>query len=207
MMSDFLISDSETLRQHFGQPNDVAVACMRTSLDQFQKLFIERSPFVCLASADRNGQPNISPKGDAPGFIQVVDDVTLIMPDRVGNNKVESFTNIVENPKVALIFFIPGIRETLRIAAQASITTDQSILRFAQVGKKPVKTGLLLKISKSYFHCGKALIRSKFWNEESHVEQGVFPPFGKIIKEEANLSASQNEVEELVQDVYKNELY
>ena len=206
-MSELLISDSETLRQHFGEPNKVAVACMRKSLDQYQKLFIERSPFLCLASANRNGQPTISPKGDAPGFIKVVDDVTLIMPDRIGNNKVESFTNITENPKIALIFFIPGIRETLRVSAHASISTDQELLKFAQVGKNPVRTGLLMKITKSYFHCGKALIRSKAWDKESHIEKGVFPPFGKIAKEEASLAESQEEVENSLQDEYKNELY
>ena len=206
-MSQSLISDSEKLRHHFGQPNTVAVACMRKSLDQYQKLFIELSPFACLASSDRDGQPTISPKGDGPGFIQVVDDVTLIMPDRIGNNKVESFTNIIENPKIALIFFIPGIQETLRISASASITTDQGLLKFAQVGKNSVRTGLLMKITKSYFHCGKAVIRSKLWDEESRIEKGVFPPFGKIAKEEARLAESQEEVEKTLQDEYKNELY
>ena len=206
-MSEVLISDSEKLRQHFGKPNEMAVACMRASLDQYQKQFIELSPFLCLASADRDGQPTISPKGDGPGFIKIVDDVTLIMPDRIGNNKVESFSNIVENQKVALIFFIPGIRETLRLSANASITTDQELLKFAQVGKAPVKTGLLIKITKSYFHCGKALIRSKLWEKESQIEKGVFPPFGKIVKEEAKLAGSQDEVEDLVLDEYKNKLY
>ena len=206
-MSELLISDPEKLRQHFGEPNKVAVECIRTSLDQYQKLFIERSPFLCLASADREGQPSISPRGDGPGFIKVVDDVTLIMPDRIGNNKVESFSNIIENPKIALIFFIPAIPETLRIFANASITTDQELLKFAQVGKAPVKTGLFMTITKSYFHCGKALIRSKLWEKESQIEKGVFPPFGKIMKEEAKLTASQEEVEDELQDEYKNELY
>ena len=206
-MSELLISDSETLRQHFGQPNEVAVACMRSSLDQYQKMFIEHSPFLCLASADRDGQPTISPKGDEPGFMKVVDDITLILPDRMGNNKVESFTNIIENPKIALIFFIPGIPETLRISANASITTDQELLKFAQVGKNPVKTGLLIKVTKSYFHCGKASIRSKFWDQKSHIEKGVFPSFGKIVKEEAKLAKSQDEVEDFVRDEYQNRLY
>ena len=206
-MYELLISDPEKLRQHIGQPNEMALACMRPSLDQYQKQFIELSPFLCLASADRDGQPTISPKGDGPGFIKVVDDVTLIMPDRMGNNKVESFSNIVENSKIALIFFIPGIRETLRLSATASITTDQELLQFAQVGKNPVKTGLLIKITKSYFHCGKALIRSKLWEKDSQIEKGVFPPFGKIVKEEAKLAESQEEVEELVLKEYKNKLY
>ena len=206
-MSELFITESEKLRQHFGQPNKVAVECIRTSLDQYQKLFIERSPFLCLASADREGQPTISPRGDGPGFMKVMDDVTLIMPDRIGNNKVESFSNIVENQKVALIFFIPGIPETLRIFANASITTDQEWLKFAQVGKAPVKTGLVMTITKSYFHCGKALIRSKLWEKESQIEKSVFPPFGKILKEEAKLAASQEEVEDDLQDEYKNELY
>ena len=102
---------------------------------------------------------------------------------------------------------IPGIRETLRISGEASITTDQEILKFAQVGKNPVKTGLLIKVTKVYFHCGKAMIRSKLWDENSKLAPGVLPSFGEIIREEAKLDGSTEEVDEMVEGVYKNELY
>ena len=201
------ISDLGTLEEHFDEPLEAAVAVMRESLDRHQRQFIEHSPFACIATADASGQPTISPKGDAPGFIKVIDDETLVMPDRIGNNKVESFHNLVENPKLGIIFMIPGIRETLRMSGEASITTDQEILKFAQVGKNPVKTGLLIKVTKVYFHCGKAMIRSKLWDENSKLAPGVLPSFGEIIREEAKLDGSTEEVDEMVEGVYKNELY
>lgn len=201
------ISDLGTLEEHFGEPLEAAVAVIRESLDRYQRQFIEHSPFACLATADASGQPTISPKGDAPGFIKVIDDETLVMPDRIGNNKVESFHNLVENPKLGIIFMIPGVRETLRISGEASITTDKEILKFAQVGKNPVKTGLLVKVTKVYFHCGKAMIRSKLWDENSKLAPGVLPSFGEIIREEAKLDGSTEELDEMMEGVYKNELY
>ena len=201
------ISDLSTLEEHFDEPLEAAVAVMRESLDKYQRQFIEMSPFACIATADASGQPTISPKGDAPGFIKVIDDETLLMPDRIGNNKVESFHNLVKNPKLGIIFMIPGVRETLRISGEASITTEQEILKFAQVGKNPVKTGLLIKVTKVYFHCGKAMIRSKLWDENSKLAPGVLPSFGEIIKEEANLDGSTEELDEMMEGVYKNELY
>ena len=93
------INDKDDLRAHFGTPNEIAVACMKTSIDKYHKQFIEHSPFMCLASSDADGQPTISPKGDAPGFVHVADTITLVIPDRLGNNKVESFNNIIDNKR------------------------------------------------------------------------------------------------------------
>jgi PPOX class probable FMN-dependent enzyme len=202
-----IIDDVNTLEQHFDEPLEAAVVIMRKSLDKYQHQYIERSPFACIATADASGQPTISPKGDAPGFIKVIDEHTLLMPDRIGNNKIESFHNLVENPKIGLIFMIPGLRETLRISGEASITTDQEQLKFAQVGKSPVRTGLLIKITKVYFHCGKAMIRSKLWDENSKVTPGEMPTFGEIIKEEAKLNDSKEQLDEMMEGVYKDHLY
>jgi len=205
-MSDTII-DKDALEQHFEPPMDLAVATMLDSMDKYHRLFIERSPFACLATSDASGQPTISPKGDAPGFIKVIDDNTLVMPDRIGNNKVESFHNLVENPKIGLIFMIPGQRETLRISGEASITTDQEKLKFAQVGKAPVKTGLLINITKVYFHCGKAMIRSKLWDEESKIGRDDFPSFGEILKEEAKLAENKDQLDDMMEEVYTEQLY
>ena len=201
------IDNVSDLEGHFGEPNATAVAVMRDSLDQYQKRFIELSPFACLATADAEGQPTISPKGDAPGFIKVIDDNTLVLPDRLGNNKVESFHNLVENPKMALFFVIPGQRETLRISGEARIITDEDQLAFAKVGKSPVKTGLLINITKVYFHCGKAMIRSKLWDEKSKIKKGEFPSFGEILKAEAKMDKPVGELDEFMEEVYEKELY
>ena len=205
-MSD-TIADRSTLEQHFDEPMEIAVACMLDALDKYHQQFIENSPFVCIATSDKDGQPTISPKGDAPGFVRVVDKNTLVMPDRIGNNKVESFHNLVENPKMGLIFMVPGMRETLRISAEASITKDQELLKFAQVGKNPVKTGLLIRVTKAYFHCGKAMIRSKLWDEKSKIAPGTMPSFSQILKDQTKLEASDEEAEGLLENAYTNELY
>ena len=102
------LDNSEMLRDHFGQPVDLAVACEKKYMDEHHQNFIRHSPFACLATAGKDGQPSVSPKGDAPGFITILDENTLVIPDRPGNNKVESFHNILENSKVSIIFFIPG---------------------------------------------------------------------------------------------------
>lgn len=205
-MTDTL-DNVDALEAHFDEPMDIDVAIMRDSLDNYQKQFIEHSPFACIATSSADGQPTISPKGDAPGFIKIVDDNTLVMPDRIGNNKVESFHNLVENPKMALIFMIPGCRETLRVSGEASITTDQEVLKYAQVGKNPVKTGLQINISKVYFHCGKAMIRSKLWDESSKVAPGTLPTFGEILKAEGAMEPPVEAVESHIEDVYEKELY
>lgn len=201
------ISDVSSLEQHFDEPLELAVAVMLDSLDKYQRQFISLSPFVCIATSDADNQPTISPKGDAPGFVQVIDEHTLVIPDRIGNNKVESFHNLVENPKMALIFMIPGIRETLRISGEAQITTDQELLKPCQVGANPVKTGLLIKVTKCYFHCGKAMIRSKLWQDDHKLTAKDFPSFGVILKEEAAMQESTKEIDDVIEDAYTNNLY
>ena len=122
------ITDLDSLEKHFDAPLDIAVAVERNSLDDYQKQFIQLCPFVCIATADTDGIPTISPKGDAPGFVRIIDDSTLLIPDRPGNNKIESFHNLLENPGVAIIFIIPGVHETLRIKGRAEINTSESML-------------------------------------------------------------------------------
>ena len=201
------IEDKDSLENHFDAPMGIAEAVIFESLDKYHRMFIERSPFLCIATSDENGQPTISPKGDAPSFVKIIDDKTLIVPDRIGNNKVESFHNIIENPKVGLIFMVPGIIETLRISGVARIITDQEKLKFAQVSKNPVKTGLVVSINQCYFHCGKAVIRSKLWTEEHKIERKDFPSFGKILNEQARLSETIEASDLRLNETYKNEIY
>tara|TARA_B100000768_G_C11268309_1_gene372132 strand:+ start:1329 stop:1973 length:645 start_codon:yes stop_codon:yes gene_type:complete len=201
------ITDKKSLESHYDPPLEIAKSIMLKSLDNYHRMYIEKSPFICIATSDVDGQPTISPKGDAPGFVQIHDDNTLIIPDRIGNNKLESFHNLVDNPKIGLIFMIPGAKETLRISGTAQIITDEQTLKFAKVGEKPVKAGLIVHVTKCYLHCGKAIIRSKLWHEESKIKKGTFPSFGKIINEQAKLQESIQSSDELIEHVYTNELY
>ena len=201
------ITDPQELRDHFGEPLHIAVAVEKPQLDKHHRRFIEHSPFICIASAGSDGQPAVSPKGDTPGFVKVLDDKTLLIPDRPGNNKVEGFGNIVENSKVSLIFFIPGITETLRVHGEAEIVLDEELLKFGKAGAKSPKTATLIKVTKAYMHCGKALIRSKLWDPDRHIAKGVIPPFGLVVKEQANVPMSQEEVQGVVDQEYQDNLY
>ena len=201
------ITDPQALREHFGEPLHIAVAVEKPQLDKHHKRFIEHSPFICIASAGSDAQPAVSPKGDAAGFVKVLDDETLLIPDRPGNNKVEGFGNIVENPKVSLIFFIPGIMETLRVHGNAEIVRDAELLKHGKTGAKLPSTATLIKVTKAYMHCGKALIRSNLWDPDRHIAEGVIPPFGQVIKDQSGVPKTKEEVQEIVDQEYQDNLY
>ena len=201
------INDHEELRDHFGEPLHIAVAVEKPQLDEHHRRFIEHSPFICIASAGADGQPAVSPKGDAPGFVKILDDKTLLIPDRPGNNKVEGFGNMVENPKVSLVFFIPGIMETLRVHGEAEIVLDEELLKLGKVGARSPSAATRINVTKVYMHCGKALIRSKLWDSNQHIAKGVIPPFGLVVKEQAGVPMSQEEVQGVVDQEYQDNLY
>ncbi|MEM1155066.1 MAG: MSMEG_1061 family FMN-dependent PPOX-type flavoprotein [Pseudomonadota bacterium] len=205
-MSD-AITNTTALEAHFDPPSDVAVACMCERLDHFHRQFIELCPFICIATADADGRPSVSPKGDAPGFVRILDDRTLLLPDRPGNNKVESFHNLVANPGVALVFMIPGVKETLRVRGRAEIITSPRLLESSRVDGRAVKTGTLITIETVYFHCGKAMIRSKLWQDAYQPKPGSLPTFGQIVKAQAEVDASQEAVEDRIQESYRERLY
>ena len=201
------ISDKSTLHEHYGEPVEAAVACELDHLDKHHKEFIRHSPFLCLAAAGADGQPSVSPKGDAPGFVEIVDDHTLLIPDRIGNNKVETLRHVIDNPKVACIFFVPGIRETLRLWGEAQIVRDSQLLERSKVRERLPEAALLISVTKAYFHCGKSLIRSKLWNPKEHIAPGTFPPFGQVIKDQLGASESVEELQAGMDELYTDKLY
>lgn len=175
-------------------------------MDEYHRRFIEMSPFICLATSGEDGQPFVFPREDGPGFVKVLDEHTLVIPDRRGNNKVESFKNIVTNPKVSLIFFIPGLLETLRVLGNASISTDPELLVLGKGNNSAPQAATRIDIKTIYFHCGKAIMRSKRWDDSSKVSRSDFPSFGKVLKEQAKLKESVADTQALVDDMYKNQL-
>jgi len=201
------IGDAARLREHFGDPVDLAVAIIKTELDAHHRRFIEHSPFMCLAAAGADGQPSVSPKGDAPGFVKVLDARTLVIPDRPGNNKVETFHHLLDNPKVAMVFFIPGVQETLRLHGEARLSTEPALLELGRVGNRLPPAALRVTVTRAYFHCGKALIRSRLWDPDRRVAPGTIPPFGQVLKEQAAAPASVEAIQQRVDDVYVNKLY
>ena len=144
--------------------------------------WIAAAPFFVLATAGPDGL-DCSPRGDAPGFVHVLDPKTLLIPDRRGNNRIDSLRNLIEDPRVALLFLIPGVSETLRIMGRATISTDPELCAsFAMQGKAP-RCVLVIAVQQVFFQCAKALVRSKLWDPSLHVERASLPTAGKILAE------------------------
>ncbi len=175
------ITDEAALRAHFGTVSELAERKVLPFVDGHARAFIALSPFLVLATADAEGGVDASPRGDPPGFVRVIDDVTLLVPDRPGNRRIDSYRNIVAQPGVGLIFFVPG------------------------QGKVPV-TGLLVTVREMFFHCAKALIRSRLWDPQTRVERASFPSLGRIIAEQTRVMPAE-EAEVRVAEGYRDKLY
>ena len=148
---------------------------------QYRKL-IEAAPFVVLATSGPDGL-DCSPRGDPPGFVRVVDETTLVIPDRRGNNRIDSLRNLVRDPRISLLFLIPGVGETMRINGRAKISTDPKLTESFVVNGKVPKCVLVVTVEKAYFQCTKAIIRSKLWDPASIVDRKTLPTPGSILAE------------------------
>ncbi len=200
------IADPAALRAHMGQINPMAERKVLSRLDAHCRRFIELSPFLVLATADADGRVDASPRGDPPGFVRILDDTTLLLPDRPGNNRVDSFANIVSAPGVGLIFFVPGIDETLRVNGAARLLTEAEALAPSEVGGKTPRTGLVIEIAEVFFHCGKALKRSRLWDPAAKIERSEFPTLGKVIAEQIG-GISPAEADAKIEVGYRDRLY
>ena len=200
------IEDPRQLRDIYGAPNERSLKKELTRFDRHCRNFIGLSPFLVIASSDPSGRCDASPKGDMPGFVRVVDDTTLLIPDRLGNNRVDTLGNLLARPGVGLIFFVPGINETLRVNGRASVTTDPALLEPLAVNGKVPRSGILVAAEEIYFHCGKALIRSDLWNPDKRVARGSWPSLGRIIAEQIG-GMDPDEAERQTAESYRTRLY
>ena len=201
-----MITDADTLRAHFGPVSPLAEKKQLDRLDPHCRAFIALSPFLVLATADGNGGVDASPRGDAPGFVKVIDDFTLLLPDRPGNRRVDSFRNIVANPGIGLLFFVPGIDETVRINGIAKIITDATLLADVPAMGKTPATGLLVTVTEAFYHCAKALIRSHLWDPATRIERNTFPTLGKIIADQTH-GVRAEDADASIADAYRTKLY
>jgi hypothetical protein len=165
----------------YSQPNERALRKEIAYVNEDYRAFIEVAPFVVLATAGPEGL-DCSPRGDAPGFVRVVDERTLALPDRIGNNRLDSLRNIIVEPRLALLFIIPGVGESLRVNGRGRISTDPELLDSFAVGGKLPRTVLLIDVDSVYFHCSKALVRSKLWDSTQHVERSRLPSTGEMLR-------------------------
>ncbi len=200
------IEDADALRGHIGPVSPLAASKMLRRLDHFCRDFIALSPFLVLASCDAEGNADASPRGDGPGFVRVLDDTTLLIPDRRGNNLIDSFRNIVSSPGVGLVFMVPGIPETLRVNGKARATRDPALLAPSIMQERAPVTGLIVTVEEAYFHCGKALIRSKLWDPASQVPRHSFPTLGRIIADQTK-AVDGDEADRNLEEAYRTRLY
>jgi PPOX class probable FMN-dependent enzyme len=201
-----IIEKFDQIRSLYGEPAERAVKKQLPHLEKHSRAFIALSPFMVIASADPSGRSDASPKGDAPGFVKVLDDQTLLIPDRLGNNRIDTIGNLLACPGVGLLFFVPGLRETLRVNGHARVTTDPALLEPCTVQGKVPRSGILVTAEEVYFHCGKALIRSDLWNPEKHIKQSDFPSLGRIITEQIG-AGNVEEAERYTAESYRTRLY
>jgi PPOX class probable FMN-dependent enzyme len=198
--------DPEQLRAHFGTVSHLASIKVQQRLDEHCRAFIALSPFLVLATSDQEGRVDASPRGDAPGFVRVLDDTTLLLPDRPGNNRVDSFANILGNPRVGLLFMVPGVTETLRVNGAARVITDPVLLAASEAQGKIPRTGLLVSVEEAFLHCGKALIRSKLWDPTRHVPRGTLKSIGRVIAEQTG-AVDPDQAERSTEEGYRTRLY
>jgi hypothetical protein len=163
-------------------PADVATAKISDRLNDLTRQFIERSPFVCVATGKPDGGLDVSPRGDPAGFVRILDERTLLMPDRPGNRIADTLTNLLADPRIALLFLIPGVGDTFRVNGRAVIVDDAELLAPSAVEDKVPSLGLLVSIEEAYTQCSKALIRSDLWNPERHIDRSELPSSGHILR-------------------------
>jgi PPOX class probable FMN-dependent enzyme len=178
------VGDHAALKVIYGEPSELARRKVLSRLDRHCRDFISLSPFLVIGTASATGPADVSPRGDAPGFVAIIDDKTLLIPDRPGNKRNDTLSNILENPQVALIFFVPGMNETLRVNGRAQITDDESLLGPLSVRGKLPLSGILVEVEAAFLHCAKALIRSRLWAPESQIDRKSFPSLGKMISDQ-----------------------
>jgi len=181
-MAPRTITDEAELRAIVGSPTDLVVSKISDRLNELTRQFIERSPFLCVATKMPGGGVDVSPRGDPPSFVRILDDRTLLIPDRPGNKLADTLTNLLADPSIGLLFLIPGIGDSFRVNGRGAITDDRELLAPSEVEGSVPRLGILVSIEEAYTQCSKALVRSDLWNPELHLERSELPSSGEILR-------------------------
>lgn len=181
-MASRVITDETELRQIIGSPAPLTTDKISDRLNELTQRFVEVSPFVCVATARPDGGLDVSPRGDPAGFVRILDEQTLLLPDRPGNRIADSLTNLLRDPRIALLFLIPGVGDTFRVNGTAQIIEDPELLAPSSVNGRAPRLGIVIHIEQAYTQCSKALIRSDLWNPEHHMDRGELPSSGAILR-------------------------
>jgi uncharacterized protein len=187
------ITDEASLRALHHQPMLRATDKVLRGLDKHCRRIISHSPFCVVATQGPNGA-DVSPRGDPAGFVRVLDDHTLLLPDRVGNNRLDNMTNLLVNPRIGLLFLVPGMNETLRINGTARITDDARLLAPSAVNNRAPKVGIVVTVEEAFLHCAKALVRSALWDGSQRIDRSILPSYAQMLLEQVKgLTSEENE--------------
>ena len=189
------------------RPTDGSIRKELKALDGHCRSFIGKSPFVLIGSSDGAGNADVTPRGDRPGFAAILDDRTIAIPDRPGNNRLDTLENILANPSVGLLFLIPGMNETLRVNGDARITVDATLReRLAVDGREP-QSVIVVAVKATYMHCAKAFMRSDLWKPESWYDRTTLPTLGQILRDQLALADSAEATDRWLDDSYKQTMW
>jgi PPOX class probable FMN-dependent enzyme len=177
-----VIATREALREEIGHPTAVVEAKIADHINALTRQFIERSPFVCVATARPDGGIDVSPRGDPAGFVRILDEKTLLLPERPGNRIADTLTNLLADPRIGLLFLIPGVGDTFRVTGEATIVDDPELLADSAIDGKVPKLGLLISVQQAHIQCAKAAVRAELWNPERHIERSELPGFGEVLR-------------------------
>jgi PPOX class probable FMN-dependent enzyme len=207
-MSEHVLSTQAELRELYGEPNPqgFAIRCVLSVLDPHHRAFIGASPFIVLGSADVQGRADVSPRGDLPGFVHVQDESTLHIPDRSGNKKMLTLSNLLENPSVSIIFFVPGRDDTLRVTGTAAISTDEKLLAPLAVRNNLPKSVLVVHVEQAWLHCGKSIKRSRLWDQEAQYKADDLPTLGQMLADQIE-GVEAKAADEKMDSYYKTTLW
>jgi PPOX class probable FMN-dependent enzyme len=212
-MDTTVYTNEEALRAVLGQPMEIALRKALPRLDRHCRAFIERSPFICVGTADAAGRSDVSPRGDQPGFVLVLDERTLFIPERPGNARCDSLLNVLANPRVGLLFFVPGFEDMLRVNGRAEVIHEPALMaRCAVKGREP-RVGLRVTVEEAYLHCAKSIKRSQLWDPAARRDRAELPSLGRMILEQTAAADAPpaedtcREVDALIEDNYRTALY
>jgi uncharacterized protein len=195
--------DEPQLREVLGEPAELVKNKIADRLNPLTRQFIERSPFVVVASGRPDGGLDVSPRGDPAGFVRILDERTLLLPDRPGNKLADTLTNLLADDRIALLFLIPGVNDTFRVNGRARIVDDPELLAASEVEGKVPKLGILVEVEEAYTQCPKAFLRSDLWNPERHVQRAELPRSGDILRSIADPELDVEEYEEARTERYR----
>ena len=200
-----LITDSTSLRDHYVEPEGRAVTKEIFALEVHSRRFIELSPFCVLATILDGGLPDLSPRGGEPGFVRIVEEQTLLIPDSSGNNRIETISNVADRPSVAILFLVPGFSETLRVYGTTEVLVEGQFEGVSSGDGRPTKTALKVEVNRVFFQCGKAGIRARLWDPEAAIERAIMPSLGQIINDQIG-DPTPGETHEEIDQYYRETL-